>query len=663
MRSLSRSVALFSLVACLIFRFFSAELTQAQTIWVEKNPDIITATVPDFMAPTAPTLIAPSDGSSHLVLPQFVWQGSTDNIAVTGYDFTVDGVDVFANLPVNSGSGPGYTLTESGGTHTLTITNPALISMGTHTWYVTARDGVGNQTDSVTWTFTVDDSADPFVVEQIDNGGNLGISAQDQSTWRAEDDPVLLDNQNPDISGTGDPGSTFQIQVCRTTTCAFDHEKVGSLLTGTVGLDGTWKVGLPTLPRDVVLFIDIVIADSNGAYSYIYNLPIKLAKETIVLPPGWTITLIPGETIVPEIIYWWMGTLIPFIEEITDPIEEIVDPPKEPKPTPAVTPATTPGGPVVLEEEERPTTSLSEAEREGERRVLSPVVWAHFLALVALILLPTIKTLLNSLANAPALSLRLFGQILFVVGFWPSGRPKIGLVLKKETFEPIPGVVVEFVDTKTGELLVKTVTDEMGRFSKPDDVDVTRLRVRLGKEYLAAPPRATDVDLLDWYDNDELQLDKILPRGGAAIPIPNFHRNPLTTKILRRPKYPFLSIALSTIITIITPTLGNLFFSTFAILIWAVFFIKHNRRKVTAAVYYKSLMHINDAVIRVANNDRPGLYLTANNPDEFVALDVRKGVTRLEAFTTRWEYAHPEEFDLRRNAPNVHFDLIVEETK
>lgn len=630
-------------------------------IWDEAGTDV-QAEVPDLEPPSAPILIAPANTSSHTTLPQFVWEGSTDNVGVTGYIFTVDGLDVFNDLPTTSGSGTGYSLDVSGVTFTLTV-NPSLISSGTHTWKVTAFDAAGNETDSSTWTFTLDGSGPAFVVDEIDDEDDLGIDAHDPSTVPDEDDPVEIDHQHADISGTGEPGATFIIVVCKTAECDDEDDEIG-IITGVVNPDGTWEAELPSLPRGKTVFLDITIEDGFGNTSQIDDLPVKLKKKTAEPLPGWTITLIPpeeiGEEIIQEIVEWWTGTLVPIIEEVTEPItkpvEEVVEEVGE-----VVEEVTKPVVEEVSQIYQEGTTTLARAS-EQHSTVLAPVLYAHLMALAALLLLPLLKTVVTSLVTAGDLSLGLLGQIFLAVGFWPDRRPKVGLVIRKEDFKPAPGVVVEFYHPQSGDLVARVVTDEAGYFQRPWGVEEARLRVKLGKEYLAAPPRMGQMDPLDWYDNDVLQLKTTVARGGAAIPITNLKRNPIVAKLLSKPKYPFVSIAMAVIITVITPTIGNLCISLFATTLWAILLWKRSNRKVTASVYYKTLTYANAAIIRVTNEERPGLYPTATSSGDSVLLAVRTGHTRLDAWTSKWEYAHPEEFDLKKNSPSVHIDLIVEPT-
>ncbi len=645
--------------SCFFAALIPAEKIQAQVVSLDAGTDV-EAEVPDVVPPSAPVLIAPADTSFHASLPPFVWEAATDNVAVTGYIFTVSGQAVFNDLPTTSGSGTGYSLDVSGNTFTLTV-DPLLIASGTHTWKITAFDAAGNQTDSTTWTFTLDGSGPAFVVNEIDAEEDLGIDAHDPSTVPDEDDPIEIDRQHADISGTGEPGATFTIVVCETATCD-DEDDIIDTIIGVVNPDGTWEAELPSLPRGVTVFLDITIDDGFGNTSQIDNIPVKLKKKTAEPLPGWTITLIPpeeiGEEIIQEVVRWFEGTLIPIIEEvtepITEPIEEVIEEVEE-----VVEEVTRPVREEISQAYQQGTASLAQAS-EQHSTVLAPVLYAHLMALVALLLPPFLKTLITAIKTANDLSLGLLGQILLAVGFWPDIRPKCGLVVRREDFTPLAGVTVEFYDPKTGDLIAKVVTDELGYVPTPKNCSEARLKLRWGKQNLSTPPRIGSVNTLDSYDNDVLNFDSITAMGGVAIPINGLKRNPIVTKLLSKPKYPFISILMAVIITVITPTIGNLSVSMIATLLWAVFFGKRNNPKVSASVYYKTLTYADEAIIRVGNAQHPGLYATANSKDDVVALAVREGQTRLDAFTSKWEYTHPEELDLKKSSSDLHIDLIVE---
>lgn len=117
---------------------------------------------------------------------------------------------------------------------------------------------------------------------------------------------------------------------------------------------------------------------------------------------------------------------------------------------------------------------------------------------------------------------------------------------------------------------------------------------------------------------------------------------------------------MAVIITVITPTIGNLTVSLLATLLWAGYFWRRTNPKVSASVYYKTLTFADEAIIRVGNAQQPGLYATANSKHDVVPLAVREGQTRLDAFTSKWEYTHPEEINLKKSSSDLHIDLIVQ---
>ena len=91
---------------------------------------------PDTVAPDAPQLVAPISGAQVLNGQSLSWTLPAGSADATGYDVYIDGIKVSNNQPSTS-----YTL--SG------------LDTGTHSWYVVARNAIGDSPDSDIETFEI----------------------------------------------------------------------------------------------------------------------------------------------------------------------------------------------------------------------------------------------------------------------------------------------------------------------------------------------------------------------------------------------------------------------------------------------------------------------------------------------------------------------------
>lgn len=179
--------------------------------------------VVDTIAPQAPTITLINDDAATVTGP-VLNNGSTNDqtptISGTGEPGSI--------LTLLDGTQPLITLTvDSSGTWSYT---PALLPVGSHTFTVVAEDAAGNVTSpSAGFTINVDITppATPVINSVQDDIGTVkGELAQDDAT----------DDTRPQVSGTGDVGSTI--------TLYDDKTPVGSM---TIGPDGKWSI-TPTQP-------------------------------------------------------------------------------------------------------------------------------------------------------------------------------------------------------------------------------------------------------------------------------------------------------------------------------------------------------------------------------------------------------------------------------
>jgi hypothetical protein len=235
----------------------------------------VTATVPDIVEPSTPILIAPENTALlQDSTPTFIWQESQDNVGVTNYQLFLDGEILFATIPTVNTSNSQFTLVYDSNNDQYSLTPNSGISDGDHTWKIRALDARDNFADSATWSFEIDSRAPQFIITLIEDVVT-SISAFDLDT--IPEQPHELKNNQPEISGTSEAGSTIQITL--------RGEGLGtSTVTLEVEDDDTWSWQLGILPRDVIIYLDFLITDSAGNITILENLPLILRTVAGVDP-------------------------------------------------------------------------------------------------------------------------------------------------------------------------------------------------------------------------------------------------------------------------------------------------------------------------------------------------------------------------------------------
>jgi hypothetical protein len=249
----------------------------------------VSATMPDIVPPSVPILISPEN--TELIStdqPQFVWQESTDNVAMSHYQLTIDGELALDNIALytNSGSYKLYNLSYNSSLGYYYLDLNYSLDQGSHTWKITAVDAVGLTTDSATWSFTVDSIAPSFVITQIDEK-EVSISAQDVKTVPSE--AITLTHNEPQIRGTGEAHSQVEMQI------RISDENV-QIVEFEIDGHGNWSYTLPILPRGQVITLNFTITDQAGHISILENVQLILPALEIVIPAeSVTPTPAPGE--------------------------------------------------------------------------------------------------------------------------------------------------------------------------------------------------------------------------------------------------------------------------------------------------------------------------------------------------------------------------------
>lgn len=384
----------------------------------ETNPKdrstTVTATVLDNTPPTTPILIAPDNNSYATVnKPDFIWEASSDANGISHYQFFLDGSQLFGDLPTYSTETSQYLLVYNATTDRYTLTPKAGLAEGTHTWKIRVFDTLDQNTDSATWTFTIDTAAPSFVITHIGDQ-NTSISAQDSSTVPSE--PIELTENQPLLSGTGEANSTVSLTV----TIPGDPTQH---VTFPIAANGTWQHQLGILPRDITITLDFVITDQAGNVSVLSGVQIVIKKEVIVYPPAsdaaGSPTVTPSSSITPSPAASPIISIpvIPPTEVIHEVIQEVTE--RIPSPIVALVEQ--------LPEEVQQTVIQT-------TQTIAPAA-----ALIANTAIPAFTTLAVASQLGGGFSASMILTALQAIGLLPKKKPQ-GLVYNSQTGEPVPFV-------------------------------------------------------------------------------------------------------------------------------------------------------------------------------------------------------------------------------
>jgi hypothetical protein len=411
-------------------------LVHAQLVTAQVNPQTgstaVTVGVPDTTAPSTPILIAPSDGNTIVDnTPMFVWSSATDNVAVTSYQLHLDGSLLFDTIPTTATTTTTYTLLYDGTSSSYSLTPASGLADGSHTWKITAFDSVGNQTSSVTWSFTIDTQAPQFLITTVGDQ-IVSISAQDTATLPTS--TIELTDNEPVLSGTGEANSSVVLHVYLES----DDSEVDQL-TFAIGSDGSWVVQLNTLERNVNYLLTFEITDQAGLLSILENVPILIKGYEIVIEPP---AIFP-----------------PTDEPIIIPIDIV--------PTEVVS--------KVLRVVQLQLQATLVANARFSSKLLSPIWYAQLLVLLVVLLLPMIKFVLLALPFGKEFSVAVGQAIIRAIS--GTGGAQNSLIVADDSLQERPFITVQVIVTKPQEALKPNIhmeyliSDEHGYLPPLPQVD------------------------------------------------------------------------------------------------------------------------------------------------------------------------------------------------
>lgn len=383
----------------------------------------VTASVVDIVPPTIPILVAPSDGSTlTLTKPQFIWKPSTDDSGIAKYQLWVDGSLKYDNIPTGSTTNTDYTLLFEDSE--LKLTPKTDFSQGSHTWYIKAFDNNANQSQSATWTFSVDTIA-PIVV--VTNIGSTTQNIRSDNSSTVPISPIRLTDNSPVISGTGENGSSLQMlvvipgQANQTTTITMSS--------------GNFSFTLPVLPVNAVINISFTSSDSVGNTSVIVNIPILIEPATIIVP-------LPSPTAIE----------VPRPQEVVQQV------------TQAVTQATTQAP---VEQVRLPIVKqVIKAAPETIQAIIANQITQTVAEILPIIAVAAPAAVVVATAVQTSFSLvpyilELISRLLQSLGLIPVKRPR-GIVFDVKNGKPIAFATVTFIRAKDNQIIDSVVSDVSG---------------------------------------------------------------------------------------------------------------------------------------------------------------------------------------------------------
>lgn len=440
----------------------------------------VTAGVHDTEAPSTPILIAPTNGSTVVTnTPSFVWKESVDNFAVQKYELILDGVTYFSPIPLTTTETTEFKLTYSDTTKEYTLVPKSGLTEGSHSWKIVAYDFYNNQTSSVTWTFTIDSRAPIFVITTIDIT-KVSISAQDLST--VPENPVVSTTIEPILKGTGEAGSAVRLTIR-------DGSTADSVLTFSIGSDGSWTQQLTRIPRDIVIYLDFLITDQAGNISALEDVPIIVYSKEVVIP-------IPDT---PIVITLPIMSAVEIKEKIVSSVISYAPP--------TVQQLLSAAGPV--------------------RSSAKPIArdWLEFFkyaGIVILLLHPLIKTFLLAYPFGFRLSFSTLRNIWRALGILSDTTPQ-GIVVDSATQRAIPFAPLRLSGTETNKLPyhAETVTNKEGIFFRLD-IPAGTFAYTLTEHGCIFPTLQMHPEHLgeaQYYQGTQIEIDEQKPEPLLCIPV------------------------------------------------------------------------------------------------------------------------------------------------
>jgi len=423
----------------------------------ESEKSTVTATMPDVQDPSIPILISPeNEAIINTETPEFIWQESTDNVAISYYQLHLDGSLLFDNIPLVDTDNSEYTLDYDEVTGYFHLIPKASLTETSHTWKIVVFDTSDNSSESEEWSFTIDITLPEFILTDIGEVA-VFISAADPLT--IPEDPVILSDNEPLLVAYGEIGSTVDC----TLIIPDDPTQYDTAVIDALG-DWSWQLGI--LPRDKVMILNCTITDLATNISLLTG--VQFLIETPYFPPSPTPTPTLEPTITP--------TLEPSVTPSPTPtLEPTIIPSITPTPPPEIRIPIIPLREIIIEAIQellelipQPIKDLIENIPDWIKEPIQDV--AEDLAPVANVVILVVPTAIATVSILTQFgnqfSVKFLLKILQALGLLPSKEPH-GLVFNSNTYEGIPFAQIDITGkTKRKEIPISEtlITNNMGMY-------------------------------------------------------------------------------------------------------------------------------------------------------------------------------------------------------
>ena len=436
-------------------------LTLLKVVFAQSLPPVVkdvkvTATIPDIVPPSTPILISPEDGSNlDNAYPVFQWYASTDNLALSHYQFILDGRVWFDNIPLLSFANDDYSLNYDNESKIYTLVAKTPLVHGNHDWQIIAYDYGENQAASTTWSFNVFIDDPSFTIQNIGDK-RVRISANDPESVPIE--PISLFATDPAanepwIIAFGDPNLRVDLTVSIPNRDSLFYSEY-------TDDDGNWQLQLGILPRDLVIKLDFVISDVVDHKSYIRELYI------IILQHYWPASPMPSGPMPTSSLTGTPATILPTgISNITPQVSQVSIAPTAVLPSPGIRIPIIPPRELVHEAIEEVKESLPSKIATAISNFTRSPIWqsmTNFFALFLALLLPLISYIVVLSKFFQFLSIKTLREVLMAL--WPWSRRRKNLVFEYRQSQAAPLVRIELIDAETKELIDWQITNYLGQF-------------------------------------------------------------------------------------------------------------------------------------------------------------------------------------------------------
>lgn len=464
---------------------------QAQVQISTSSASLVSATVPDIESPSIPVLISPEDEAILTTsTPTFVWYGSTDNVGIDHYDFWLNEVTHISNIsPVDQDTAI-FTLVVNEDNNTFSLTIKEAISDGDYTWSVVASDAVSNTATSATWDFSIDTLAPYLSITKIEDETVLITTANSQTL---PTEPFSTKHKDPLISGLGEPNTTLLIIL------AIPGQNTVST-TYSIGSGGTWTYQFPSLDKNTLVTLTLIIEDSAGhtntltPIQFIY----KSLTETLVSPTveAPTTTSHPKPTI--------------YLVALTPTPHPTLRPSEQSPLQPFITLFNRPKSDLVIKRGKDKVTFITE-ERRPFWEWLSP----------AILLLPTlimVIILVYQFGRVPDITM--IKIILWWFG-WRNKQKPDGEVHDRSSLKPLLLIPIEVVNPVSKESTIVSVTNRSGEFLLPklEPGDLILNPKWSGLQFPSIAKRPQSVPWHRFYLGEIVSYNNDLPWPFVHIPV------------------------------------------------------------------------------------------------------------------------------------------------